>query len=415
VAQDELRSNLRLLVVTQYFWPEDFRVNELVSELTRRGHEVVVLTGRPNYPEGRIFPEYAAHPERFAAYHGARVIRAPMVARGTGKARLLVNYVSFALSATLVGLLRLHRDRFDAILVNQPSPITVGIPAVVLRRLKGWRIAFWVLDQWPESLSAVGVVRSPKLLRLAGQLVSFIYARCDLVLSPARSMMAQIAKYHVDQSRIGYFPNWVESAYRPDDTITPAPEVTRDATRFSVMFAGNIGASQDFPAILDAAEMVAPQRSVRWLIVGDGRMAAWVRAEIERRGLQDSVIMLGRHPGDRMLSFYQHADALLVALKREPVFALTLPGKVQSYMAAGVPIVGMMDGEGAAVITESRSGLACRAGDSRGLADAVLKLATMPADERRAMGERGREFSHREFDRDLLISRLESWLRDLAQ
>ncbi len=405
---------MRLLVVTQYFWPEDFRVNELVAELGRRGHEVVVLTGRPNYPEGRVFPEYAMQPGRFASYHAARVVRVPMVARGRGTPRLLVNYASFAFSATLFGICRFRRDRFDAILVNQLSPITVGIPAIALRRLKGWPIAFWVLDQWPESLSAVGMVTSPSLLRLVGRLVSFIYARCDLILSPAKSMIGQIAKYHVAVSRIRYLPNWVESTYTASDSATAAPEVAVRPGSFNVMFAGNIGASQDFPAILDAAAILAEHRSIRWLIVGDGRMAEWVRAEVQRRGLQDAVVMLGRHSVERMPSFYTHADALLVALKPEPVFAQTLPGKVQSYLAAGVPILAMLDGEGAAVIAESGAGLACRAGDARGLADAVLRLAAMSAEERRVMGDRGRAFSLVEFDRDRLIGRLESWLCELA-
>ena len=179
------------------------------------------------------------------------------------------------------------------------------------------------------------------------------------------------------------------------------------------MFAGNIGDAQDFPAILAAAECLK-RHAIGWLIVGDGRMASWVAEEIKKRGLQDQVLMLGRFPSERMPSFFQHADALLMSLKDEPIFSMTIPSKLQTYLSAGIPVLAMLNGEGSDVVRESGSGITCGAGDHEGLAKAVLQLSQATPEERLEMGRNGRELSQREFDRDTLISRLEGWMGELC-
>lgn len=404
---------MRLLVVSQYFWPESFRINELVAELVARGHEVTVLTGEPNYPEGRVFESYRRDPSAFASYAGARVVRVPLRPRGQGKLQLVRNYSSFVLWGSLLGPWRLRGLRFDAIFSFEISPITAVLPAIVLRRLKRAPLLLWVLDLWPETLSAVGVVRSPFLLDLVGRLVSFIYRRCDLILAQSRAFFGNIERWSGDRSRIRYFPAWSEAIFEGDlASVEPAPEIAPYRDTFNVMFAGNIGEAQAFPSILDAAHQLRNRADVRWLIVGDGRAAASVRAEIERRGLRERVVMLGRHPAERMPAFFRGASALLVSLKPDPVFAMTIPGKVQSYLAAGVPVVAMLDGEGARVIEEAGSGFVCRPGDGPGLAEMVRRLAELRADERAAMGERGRQYAKREFDRASLVARLEAWLAE---
>lgn len=404
---------MRLLVVTQYFWPENFRINDLVTEFTRKGHEVTVLTGWPNYPDGRVFEAYRQDPAHFVSFEGARVVRVPLFPRGRGGLRLMLNYLSFALSASLLGLWKLRGQSFDAVLVYEPSPITVGIPGAVMRAVKRAPMALWVLDLWPETLKAVGVVKSDLLLRLVGKLVAFIYRRCDLILAQSRSFIPQIRRYAGEGRRIEYFPNWAESVF-DGGVVEPAPEVAPLKDGFSVMFAGNIGEAQDFPAILAAAQALRDHSRIRWLIVGDGRMSPWVAQEIAARDLGACVQLLGRYPVERMPSFFRHADALLVSLKNEPIFALTIPGKLQSYLAAGVPVIAMLDGEGAELLAEAGAGLACAAGDYAGLAQAVLRLADMEQSQRQAMGRRGQALYAREFERQVLLDRAEGWLLDLA-
>lgn len=404
---------MRILIVSHVFWPENFRLNDLAAELAARGHDVTVLTGIPNYPEGRVFPEFERDPKQFTNFKGVAVVRVPIITRGQGRVRLVLNYLSYVLSGSLIGAWRLRKRSFDVIFVHESSPVTVGLPAIVLRALKKAPIAFWVLDLWPETLEAIGIVRSRVLLNAVGKLVSFIYSHCDLILAQSRSFMPQIANYCEDSSKVVYFPSWAEPLFS-DNTHAPASEVPQKEHSFNVMFAGNIGEAQDFPSVLAAAELLKSDRRVRWLVVGDGRMRAWVDEEIRRRELQDCVLMLGRHPVERMPSFYQHADALLVSLKDEPIFSMTIPGKLQSYLAAGIPIVAMLNGEGADVVERSRSGVRCRAGDANGLAAAISRLAALSPEEREIMGRNALTVSAEEFNRNKLITKLEGWLESLS-
>jgi glycosyltransferase involved in cell wall biosynthesis len=403
---------MRLLVVSHYFWPENFRVNDLVAEMVARGHEVTVLTGKPNYPDGVLFPDYAADPRAFTTYAGARVIRVPMTMRGKGGMSLMVNYLTFALSACSIGIFRLRRQQFDATFVFGASPVTVALPAILVKWLKRTPVAFWVLDLWPQSLQAVGAVNSPAILSAIGACVGWIYRRCDLVLAQSRSFVPQISQQLKDPSRVIYFANWSEAIELPENS-PPAPEVTKQGGVFDIVFAGNIGAAQDFPAILEAAVQLRDE-PVRWLIVGDGRKAEWVQGEIDRLGLASKVVLLGRFPLERMPSFYRCADALLVSLRRDPIFALTIPGKLQSYLAAGIPVLAMLDGEGGEVVRASGAGLAAEAGDAAGLAANARRMMAASSEERAEMGRRGRDYSQREFDRTGQFTQLERILADVT-
>lgn len=403
---------MRLLVVTQYFWPENFRVNDLVAELVLRGHQVTVLTGYPNYPAGEFFGDFVAAPENFNAYAGAEVVRVPHTARGKGGVRLMLNYLTFAVGATCAGLWKLRGRDFDAVFCYEPSPITVGLPAAALRAVKKAPLAFWVLDLWPETLHAIGIVKSPIILGAVGKLVSFIYRRCDLILAQSRAFIPNIAKYAGPAARVEYFPSWAESVYDMTE-VTPAAELQAAAPAFTVMFAGNVGDAQDFPAILDAAEMLKDDPAIRWVIVGDGRLSSWLAEQVAARGLSHCFILLGRFPVEQMSSFFKHADALLVSLKDEPIFAMTIPGKLQSYLAAGIPLLAMLNGEGADVVKCAHAGLTCDAGDHAGLAAAVLAMAAMTPTERLTMGNNGLEASAAQFNRAGLISQLEQWLTEI--
>lgn len=404
---------MRILVVTQYFWPENFRINDLVSELVFRGHDVTVITGIPNYPNGRVFPDFVTDPGCFSRYRGAAVCRVPMMPRAKGALRLLLNYITFALSASSIGVWKLRGKGFDTIFAYEPSPITVGFPSVIFRLVKKAPLAFWVQDLWPETLEAVGVVKSRTVLSAVGGLVKFIYKRCDLILAQSKSFLPHIRKYAPPDARVLYFPNWSDQV-PAFDLPTPAVEVPPKPGTFNVMFAGNIGDAQDFPAILCAAERLKGSEDVRWLVVGDGRMASWVADEVKRRALEQHVLLLGRFPPERMPSFFRHADALLVSLKDEPIFALTIPSKLQTYLSTGIPILAMLNGEGSDVVRESGAGLTCKAGDCGALAEAVLQLARMKPEERQEMGLNGRQLSQHEFDRNALIGRLEEWLEQLC-
>ncbi|MBW9333444.1 glycosyltransferase family 4 protein [Herbaspirillum sp. RU 5E] len=408
---------MKILIVTQHFWPENFRINDLAEHFSTAGHEVTVLTGQPNYPEGSLFPEYAAAPDRFSQYHGVQIVRIPHVLRGRSRLRLVVNYFSYFVSGSILGAWKLRAQRFDAIFVFAVSPITVAIPAVVLGKLKKTPVFVWVQDLWPETLSAIGVVRSPRILGAVGRLVSWIYNRCDHILIQSRSFADSVRRYCADADKPGkliYFPNWAEEVFG-QQVQAQQNAVQRREDLFTVMFAGNIGEAQDFPAVLDAAQELSSDQRIRWVIVGDGRAREWVTAEVERRGLQSCVELVGRFPVETMPAFFECADAMLVALKDDEAFARTVPGKVQSYLAAAKPILGMINGEAGQVVNESGGGLACAAGASADLAANVRALAAMPREQLVQMGLQGRQYYQDNFERKTLFAKLEQYFSQAAR
>ena len=400
---------LKILVVSQYFWPENFRINDLVKEWMQRGHEVTVLTGVPNYPMGKVFDTYLKHPQAYVQFEGAKIIRVPIIPRGNNRVSLTLNYVSYVISGFFVGAWKLRDVRPDVIFVFEPSPVTVGLPAVWIGRLKKIPVVFWALDLWPDTLAAVGAVRSTTILRWIGYLVRYVYNRCTLVLGQSRGFLGSIAKYCEDETKIHYLPSWAESVIDNNET-KPAPELSMLGNRFTVLFAGNIGEAQDMPAVLHAIEELRTNSNICWAIVGDGRKYEWLINEVRTRGLQDQVVMPGRFPIERMPSFFAHADALLVSLKSDPVFELTIPGKVQTYLMTGVPLLGMLDGEGATVIEDAQAGLTCSAGDGAALARKVMELADMSPEKRRHLGKNGQAYAQREFGREQLMDRIDALL-----
>jgi colanic acid biosynthesis glycosyl transferase WcaI len=402
---------MRILIVTQYYWPENFRINDLTTGLIDRGHELTVLTGVPNYPSGSIFPEFRASPELFLNYKGAKIVRVPIVPRGRRRFQLVLNYLSFVITASTIGLFRLRKQHFDAVLVFEPSPVTVCLPAVLYRFLEKVPVTLWVLDLWPDTLEALGVVRSKWMLAIVGRLVSFIYNRTDLILGQSKRFLPHIQNY-CKHKQIRYFPGWAESVFY-DEHLQDHKMSTADSS-FNVVFTGNVGESQDFPAILDAAEILKHDNKIRWVIVGDGRMYQWLKHEVEKRVLTDTVILEGRHPIEKIPYFFGQAHALLLSLKDEPIFSLTIPGKLQAYLKAGKPIIAMLNGEGADIVSSNKCGIACLAGDSEALASAVKRLSEMTVDERKMMGDKGLKLSDTDFDRTNLIDKLECWFQQMV-
>lgn len=403
---------LRILVVTQYFWPENMRINDLVRDFSESGHEVTVLTGWPNYPEGKVFAEYKANPEGFKNYFGARVVRVPLVSRGKRSISLMLNYFSFFFSASTIGVGKLRKKKFDAIFVYAVSPIMAAIPAVVIGRMKRVPVYIWVLDLWPETLRAVGVLRHPTLLAMVGKVVSWIYNRADYLLLQSRGFSTSVKVYctnDISPERLVYFPSWAEDDFS-GSSVKSSNLLERDNSIFTVVFAGNLGEAQDLPAVLDAAESLKNSVAVRWVIVGDGRMSKWLAEQVESRGLTN-VLLLGRHPLSAMPGVFACADALLVSLKTNDVFEKTIPGKVQAYLASSKPVLGMINGEAARIIEESGCGFSCASGDAQGLARITLKLATSDSAQRDAMGQAGRSYYLNHFSKATLLGRLEMLFR----
>lgn len=403
-------AKVRVLIVSQYFFPENFRVNDVAKGLLERGHDVTVLTGQPNYETGSFFEGYSAFRPRRQVLDGVEVVRCPLVPRGPGTgARLALNYASFAMSSAFLAPLRLRKP-FDVGVVYQMSPVTMAVPAFVLKRLWGLPVVFWIQDLWPETLRATGKVRSERVLANLRRMVASMYRASDRVLVESEAFLPAVLEAGLDQDRVAYLPEWAESFYRPVEVEEDAPERAETRGQFRVVFGGNIGVAQAIDTIIDAADHLRDHPSVRWVMIGDGRRREWAQRRVAELDLQDRFLFLGRRPPEAMPRYFALADILLLTLRRDPAFAMTIPAKLQSYLACGRPIAAAIDGEGARVVRASGAGLTCPAEDSEGLADAVSSLLHMSPPGRAAMGRTGRMFYEAHFERESLLDQLESHL-----
>jgi colanic acid biosynthesis glycosyl transferase WcaI len=281
----------------------------------------------------------------------------------------------------------------------------------VMHKLSGAPIYFWVLDLWPESVAAAGGVRAAWLLNALSRLTRWIYSHCEKVLVQSQAFIPNVLAMGVTEENIAYLPNWAEDVFCPcqvEQLPVPLP------SGFRLMYAGNIGVAQDFPAILDAAELLKGNPNIHWIVLGDGRMGTWVREEVIRRGIEGTVHLLGSYPPEQMPQFFAHADAMLVSLKSDSVYSLTVPAKLQAYMASGRPIIAMLDGEGARIVGEAGAGVTCPAGDGRMLAELVLRMARLEPSTRAEMGAQARAYSLANFGREQIFHRLEAWMAESA-
>ncbi len=405
---------MNILIVSQYFWPENFRVNDIAVGFIEKGHRVTVLTGIPNYPWGRFFPGYGFFKNRRQNYRGVSIVRVPLIPRGrSGRLGVILNYLSFILSGCL--LIPFYcRERYDVIFISASSPITMAFPAIVLKKLRKIPILLWVLDLWPESIRDTGAVKSLLILGCISRMVRYIYSHCYLILVPSKGFIPRIEEMGVCRNRVRYLPNWAEDMYQPTSRGTLPIDLRVDITGFKIIFAGNIGAAQSFPTIISAAEKLRRHADIHWLILGDGRMRGWVEEEVKKRQLTSNVHLLGSYPPEVMPAFFAEADLLLVTLKHSPIFSLTIPGKVQSYLACGRPIIAALDGEGGSLIAEAAAGLACPPEDPEGLARAILTMYRTPYEDREKMGKSGSKYCESHFNRRRLFDRLEGWMKELS-
>ena len=393
---------MKILLVSQYFWPENFSINVLASSLSDQGVEVTVLTGKPNYPEGKIFTGYAAMGHSEETYGKIRVLRVPLFPRGVKSAlRLALNYLSFVFSGFLWGAWMLRGSKPDVVFVYAPSPLLQALPALALARLKGCPMVLWVQDLWPDSLEATGYVRNRLFLSMVRWVVRFIYEHTDLILISSRPFVGSIASL-APKSRIVYYPNSVDSVFRnPDAGLKPSLPALDEG--FSVVFAGNVGAAQAMNVIVEAAVRLLGNREIKFVILGSGSQLEWVSEQVRERGL-NNLHIAGRFPVDAMPHLLSQASVLLVTLADWPIFAATVPNKIQAYMAVGLPIIACMNGEGARLVTEADAGLAVPAEDSVALADAVLRLHGMSEGQRARLGENSRAYYLEHFDHEKLVA-----------
>lgn len=398
----------KILVICQYYAPEPFRLNDYCEELVKQGHEVTVLTGVPNYPEGKTYSGYTHGARREEDIHGVHVIRCATIPRKTGALYRLLNYCSFALSSSWAVWRNQVKPSsggtFDVIYVNQLSPVLMACAGLVYKHRYHKKLVLYCLDLWPASLLAGGITTDSMVYKVFHYLSKKLYTHCDRILITSQSFQAYlIQEFAIKEQIIGYLPQYAESLFDELPQQLPS-EFAPYMGKLNLVFAGNIGRLQNVEMILFAAERLG-QQEILFHIVGSGSDVERLQGIAQEKQLAN-VIFHGRKPVSSMPLFYALADAMLVMLAPDPVLSLTLPGKVQSYMAAGKPVLGSIDGETAGVITAAGCGYISPAGDADALMRDILRFTQLMPVEQQAMGKRAREYYEKHFARAVFIQKI---------
>jgi glycosyltransferase involved in cell wall biosynthesis len=392
---------MKFLIVSQYFWPEEFRINDLAFELVKKGHEVSVITGNPNYPKGE-FNEGYGFKYLTETYNGVKIFRVPIFPRKNNSIMLVLNYLSFIFFGGVFAYF--HKEKYDKVFSVNYSPITAILPAIVYCKKNKVKLSIWVQDLWPESIIAASKIQSKSIQKWIGKLVKFIYLNSDLIFVSNYDFKSSIIEKGISGEKIKFLPNWAENIYSSNKELKPVRKDFNIPDGFVIMFAGNLGEAQDLDAVLKAAELTKENHSIQWVFIGDGRKFKYLKETVTEKKLTKTVSLLGRYPTENMPSFFKLADMMLVSLKDEHIFSLTIPGKIQSYMASSKPILAMLNGAGSKVILEANCGIVANAGDYKKLAKNVLKSYTLSNEKLKNYGSNAFKFYIKNYSKEKIIN-----------
>ena len=398
---------MKILVVCQHYWPEPYYLSDVCEELAERGHEVHVVTDIPNYPMGYIYDEYRHGQNKEQVRNGVRISRTFTIGRRQNAVFRLLNYYSYSLSSTLY-IKRLPGD-YDVVFTNQTSPVMMTRAATAYSRKWHKKCIMYCMDLWPASLTAGGLSGQSPIYRFFGNVSRKLYNRADRILITSQMFREYLEKEHdIPDERILYFPQYAPSQFNQ------MPK-GKDKNTIDFVFAGNIGAAQSLDTLLKAAKIIDREyvfdKPIRWHIVGDGSQLE----NLKKMALDlqlENVIFYGRKPAEDMPEFYAMADAMLVFLTADPFISMTLPGKVQTYMAAGKPILAAANGEIPLVINAADCGYYAPAENVEKFVEVVNKFMEYP--DKQKMGDNARDYYDAHFTREKFMNRLEHELLSLC-
>ena len=395
---------MRILIISQYFYPENFRINDLCLGLKSNGHAVTVLTAKPNYPKGSFFSGYSFFNNPIEKYKGIKVYRSPIIPRGKATGlNLFLNYISFV----IFGFIKLFfiREKFDKIFIYAPSPITVGYLGIAASFIFRAKPYLWVHDLWPESVKDAGGINNKFALSLVNLMTKSIYYFYDSILVQSPSFKDYLLNQGVSDSKIIYYPYYAENFYKVvNEDIKIKSQFGKG---LNIVFAGNIGVAQSFNTIIEAVKILATKlENFKFIIIGEGRDRKRVEKKIADYSLNNHFEFLGSFPPEEMPVFFASADALLVTLKDTKIFSMTIPGKLQSYLASGKPIIASLNGIGAKIVKESNSGFTSCAEEPESLANSIIKFSKLNLMQKKELGNNARDYYKKEFERSRLLIRL---------
>ncbi|GHV73877.1 glycosyltransferase WbuB [Spirochaetia bacterium] len=407
---------MKICVFTNHFFPEDFKVNDIVFEFAKKGYEITVITAIPDYPQGSYYDGYSLFRRRKEIVNGVKVIRLPIIPRGKGKpVNMVLNYISYFIASLLFTFFHARTNKYDAVFVHLVTPFFISLPAVYLKRRQGIPLILWVLDLWPESIPTY--LSKKILISNQTKLVQHVYNNCDTILISSNGMRKSICEKGDYDFKIIYFPNWVEEIHESGEIAQYQglqPFVDRTVDDFIILFAGNIGVGQNLDCIIDIAADLKNIEAIKFVFLGEGRQKAYLKNKATELGLDKTVFFLGRFPLESMPVFMRMADVLFVSLKGRAHLNLIVPAKIQFYMAQGKPILAMLNGDGSELITAAQCGLAVPVNDSSALKNAINELCSMPKQELNRLGMNGKNYYEQHFKKEQRMEQLDALFRNLV-
>ena len=405
---------MKILFVCQYFYPEVFRGNDIAFHWADEGHDVYVVCGIPNYPDGVFHEGYGWFKRRHEVINGVKVTRLPIIPRGKdNKIMLMLNYFSYLIVAWVWMLFHAMFHKYDCVFVQQLSPVMMSAPGVLYKRLRKVPLYTWVLDLWPESLTAAGGINNKYILGFFKWFVKSEYKNSDKILISSRSFEKSILEYGDYKDKIVYYPQWSDGSDSGElsfESLESVKQVESSGvlkSGFKLMFAGAVGEAHGFECTMQAALLTKEHKDIKWIIVGDGRRLDWVKDFVKQNELEETVFTLGRFPAETMPWFFKQADVMLVTLSDDPLFKLYAPAKISSYMAAAKPIIAVLNGEGAEVIKDANCGWTLPAGDSAGFAKLALELSQMDKTVLEDKGQNALKYYNAHFVKEKCLAKLD--------
>lgn len=394
---------MKILVVGQHFYPEQFRINDICFSLAKRGHEVTMLTGLPNYPEGKIYPGYQHGENRDEWINGVHVIRCSLVGRGKNILQFGINYAWFAISGKLKA--KELEGPYDIVFSYETSPVSMVAPAIVAKKKFHIPLIIDCLDQWPISVTAGPINEKSLFYKILYKYSVNIYKQADLITITSKSFESYFNNVlHLSTEKYGlkYWPQYAENIYA---------EAGRENNEvYDVLYAGNIGPAADVETIVKAAVKLKDKQNIFFHIVGDG-MNREACEKIAKENQLDNIRFYGSYPVEKMKEFYTKADALLITMKDNQVVNYTLPAKMQSYMLSGKPIIGAINGETQRVIHDSKCGYCVNSGEYEKLANCILEASKDETDTK-GLGKNAKKYYNQDFDKEKLLDELEEMMQE---
>ena len=397
----------QILVISQYFYPEQFRINDICTEWVKRGYEVTVITGIPNYPEGRYYKGYGIFKKKTETYNGVKVVRIPLIPRGKNSIMLALNYVSFVISGFFWKIFT--KIKADYVFIFEVSPMTQALPGVWYAKKRKIPCYVYVQDLWPENVEIITGIHNKKILNAIGKMVDYIYRECTKIFTTSESFVESIHNRGVPLNKIEYWPQYAEDFYIPKMKKS-IPEIP-DSDAFKIIFAGNIGTAQGLDILPKVAEILKgkTKKKIQFNIVGDGRYKKELLEIVSSKGLKDMFNFIPKQPAMRIPEFLAASDVAFLSLNDSPLFAMTIPAKLQSYMACGIPNIASATGETEKIIKESNSGLCSLPGNVEELASNIISLSEMSKEELDELGSNAREYYEANFNKKVLLDRIDRY------